>query len=347
MLTLAAAVVGFLVTMSSQPMQSASAQTSEAPILRLVVHSRGIAGEPLPLALTIEGGADGAVVIITGLLPGMTLSTGNALGANVWQVPATDLANTWVGPPKDFVGVVDLIAELQFADATVIHRQPIQMEWIATSLAVAAQVPATTPQPAPQQIEQDETQLADATVIHRQPTQTERAATSPAVAAQVPATTRQPEGIPAPQQIEQDETAIASSENPTATIKQRGGRTHQKPVASKVTALPVKVKVPQQVSNERSPAHMRQSQCDYRGCASAYRSFRASDCTYQPYGGQRRLCEKGARPTDVRERASQVSTQTRAQQCNLDVCARFYRSFDPSDCTYQPNSGGARKTCDR
>jgi hypothetical protein len=302
MLRLAAAVVGFSVTMSLQPVQIASAQPSEAPIPRLVVHARGIAGEPLPLGLTIERGPDGAVVIVTGLVPGMTLSTGSALGANVWQVPATDLANTWVDPPKDFVGMVDLIAELQLSDATVIHRQPIQMEWIATSPAVAAQVPAVTPIT---------------------------------------------EAVAAPRQLEQDETTMVSSENPAASIKQHGGRTHQKPVASKVTALPAKAKVPQQASNERSPGHMRQSQCDYRGCASAYRSFRASDCTYQSYRGQRRLCEKGARPTDVRERASQVSTQTRAQQCNLDVCAQFYRSFDPSDCTYQPNSGGARKTCDR
>jgi hypothetical protein len=110
MLMLAAAVVGFLVAMSLQPVQSASAQPSEAPIPRLVVHARGIAGEPLPLGVTIEGGADGAVVIVTGLLPGMTLSTGDALGADVWQVPARDLADTWVGPPKDFVGMVDLIA---------------------------------------------------------------------------------------------------------------------------------------------------------------------------------------------------------------------------------------------
>jgi hypothetical protein len=350
MLMLAAAVVGFLVTMSMQPVQSASAQPSEAPIPRLVVHARGIAGEPLPLGLTMEGGADGAVVIVTGLVPGMTLSTGNAQGANVWQVHATDLANTWVGPPMGFVGMVDLIAELQLADATVIHRQPIRIEWIATSPAVAAQVLATTPQPeaisVPQRI-QDETQLADATILHRQPIQTEWVATSLEVTAQVPATSPQPEAIPAPQQIERDETAMASSENPTTAIKQHSGRTHHKPVASKITALPVKAKVSQQVPNERSSTHMRQSQCDYRGCASAYRSFRASDCTYQPYGGQRRLCEKGARPTDVRERASQVSTQTRAQQCNLDVCAQFYRSFDPSDCTYQPYDGGARRTCDR
>jgi hypothetical protein len=142
MLILAAIVVGFLVMFpalwqreamdgtvdSLQPVQSASVQPSGAPIPRLVVgQTRGLAGEPVPLGLTIQGRVDGAVVIITGLVPGMTLSTGNTLGANVWQVPATDLANTWVGPPTDFVGMVDLIAELKLADATVIHRQPIQI----------------------------------------------------------------------------------------------------------------------------------------------------------------------------------------------------------------------------
>src|SRR5215216_180717 len=94
MLRLAAALVGFLVTLPAFSQQSASAQPSEAPSPRLVVHARGIAGESLPLGLTIEGTGDGAVVIVTGLVPGMSLSTGTALGANVWQVPATDIANT-------------------------------------------------------------------------------------------------------------------------------------------------------------------------------------------------------------------------------------------------------------
>jgi hypothetical protein len=40
-----------------------------------------------------------------------------------------------------------------------------------------------------------------------------------------------------------------------------------------------------------SPA--RSSQCDLSLCASTYRSFRALDCTYQPYtGGPRRICER-------------------------------------------------------
>jgi 1A family penicillin-binding protein len=33
-------------------------------------------------------------------------------------------------------------------------------------------------------------------------------------------------------------------------------------------------------------------QCNYRACARAYRSFRSSDCTFQPYHGGRKLCLK-------------------------------------------------------
>jgi len=36
--------------------------------------------------------------------------------------------------------------------------------------------------------------------------------------------------------------------------------------------------------------------CDVDACADAYRSFRTSDCTYQPIGGPRRLCTKGKPP---------------------------------------------------
>jgi membrane peptidoglycan carboxypeptidase len=100
----------------------------------------------------------------------------------------------------------------------------------------------------------------------------------------------------------------------------------------------------QERSDEPRPA-----QCDYQACASEYRSFRPSDCTYQSYRGPRRLCEIGARTTRPHEeQASQVPADVRAQaQCNIDVCARFYSSFNPSDCSYQPYGGGPRKLCDR
>uniref|UniRef100_UPI0035A165A0 BA14K family protein n=1 Tax=Aquibium pacificus TaxID=3153579 RepID=UPI0035A165A0 len=32
--------------------------------------------------------------------------------------------------------------------------------------------------------------------------------------------------------------------------------------------------------------------CNVRSCQREYRSFRASDCTYQPYRGPRRLCTR-------------------------------------------------------
>ena len=44
------------------------------------------------------------------------------------------------------------------------------------------------------------------------------------------------------------------------------------------------------------------NRCDILACAGAYRSFRANDCTYQPFDGSaRRLCEKSAGQRIVRE----------------------------------------------
>ncbi len=48
------------------------------------------------------------------------------------------------------------------------------------------------------------------------------------------------------------------------------------------------------------------ARCDVAACAAAYRSFRASDCTYQPYEGPRQLCEN--------PRAAQSGPQDEPQQ---------------------------------
>jgi membrane peptidoglycan carboxypeptidase len=115
------------------------------------------------------------------------------------------------------------------------------------------------------------------------------------------------------------------------------------------------------------------AQCDYAACSRSYRSFRASDCTYQPYQGPRKLCQHGGpqetqiaggfyvRDLQERERmasAGALMTQAFAGQdeerglsapaiaCNYDACAQSYRTFRPSDCTYQPYSG-PRRLCTR
>ena len=52
-----------------------------------------------------------------------------------------------------------------------------------------------------------------------------------------------------------------------------------------------------QATGEATPAQVLQTQaaqplCDVRACSAAYRSFDASDCTYQPWEGPRRLCTR-------------------------------------------------------
>jgi 1A family penicillin-binding protein len=94
--------------------------------------------------------------------------------------------------------------------------------------------------------------------------------------------------------------------------------------------------------------------CDYQACGRTYRSFRASDCTYQPYSGaSRELCDKN---TSERVAATLLAPNLRSQPlldkpggglCNIDVCASFYSSFDPADCTYKPYGGGRRRLCTR
>jgi penicillin-binding protein 1A len=114
------------------------------------------------------------------------------------------------------------------------------------------------------------------------------------------------------------------------------------PAQEAVAAAPDAGAVTPQQPGEAGPG-----QCDYRACTAAYRSFRASDCTYQSYGGPRRVCERGDRPIESAERTAQATDARGEARCNVDVCSRFYQSFDPSDCTYKPYGGGSRQLCER
>jgi hypothetical protein len=52
---------------------------------------------------------------------------------------------------------------------------------------------------------------------------------------------------------------------------------------------PVETPPPAQPAAVETPA----VHCDVDACAAAYRSFRASDCSYMPNAGVRRLCTTG------------------------------------------------------
>jgi hypothetical protein len=123
-----------LAASSARPAPLIAANLAEPALPRLVVEeTRVTMGEPAPLGITLQGRADGAIVLITGLVPGMTLSTGGAVGADAWQVPATDLAKTWIVPPMNFAGVVALVAELRLPDDTVADRRSLYLEAVATA----------------------------------------------------------------------------------------------------------------------------------------------------------------------------------------------------------------------
>jgi hypothetical protein len=52
--------------------------------------------------------------------------------------------------------------------------------------------------------------------------------------------------------------------------------------------------------------------CDVQACAAAYKSFRESDCTYQPYSGPRELCVKPPTPAQQQEAAKPPRRKARA-----------------------------------
>jgi hypothetical protein len=106
----------------------------EQAIPRLIVQSSsGHSGEPMSLGLTIDGPAQGAVIIITGLLPGMELINGIEVDVDRWEVAATDLRYAWITPPDGFVGSAALTAELRLTDDSIAHRQAIHLEWVPSS----------------------------------------------------------------------------------------------------------------------------------------------------------------------------------------------------------------------
>jgi hypothetical protein len=98
---------------------------------RLTVQSsRAMSGEPAPLGLALQGESDGAVVFLTGLVPGMELSIGRPIAGDAWEVLATELDGAWIGPPKSFVGSVELIAELRLSPDKIADRQAVHIDWI-------------------------------------------------------------------------------------------------------------------------------------------------------------------------------------------------------------------------
>ena len=191
-----------------------------------------------------------------------------------------------------------------------------------------------------------------------------------------PAPTEEEPSAPQEPPVTSEAPAIGASEEAIAVVEE--GEAPLGDAPGEFDPIDTGALGPPIARGEEAPAS-----CEYAACSQMYRSFRESDCSYQPFSGPRRYCTltEGAAGTAPAERprearikalaapaekppASQIKKARIMQDgtivitedsafegdglatCNYRACARMYRSFRPSDCTYQP-FGGRRALCTR
>ena len=92
----------------------------------------GRVNDAIPLGVSLAGASGSVSLLISGLPAGSTISTGRPLGAGNWRLPASELSNAAIRPPRGFVGAIDLTVELRLADDTVADRQSLRLTWVGT-----------------------------------------------------------------------------------------------------------------------------------------------------------------------------------------------------------------------
>lgn len=105
------------------------------------------------------------------------------------------------------------------------------------------------------------------------------------------------------------------------------------------------------MNGDAAQANAPAPRCDVQACTARYHSFNASDCTYQPFDGPRRLCTVGNPPKQASDtpagvQTSDASTPPAPSSCNVQACAAAYQSFDAATCTWQPFEG-PRRLCEK
>jgi hypothetical protein len=135
--------------MSSVPQRRAST---------LVVRNHtGLVNEPLELGVSVDAPDPGAAVTVRGMPAEARLTAGTPMSLSEWRIPAEQISDARVIPPIDFVGEMDLSAELHNSDGAALVTSFLQLTWRAVP-AVVAPVVATTVTasavPAPQPVSQ-------------------------------------------------------------------------------------------------------------------------------------------------------------------------------------------------
>ncbi|MGQ7792154.1 PBP1A family penicillin-binding protein [Faunimonas sp. B44] len=240
--------------------------------------------EPLVglLRLVVESGT-GREAALDGFAAGKTGTSQNHRDA--WFVGFNEhiVVGVWVGnddgSPMDDVTGGTLPAQ-------------IWKTFVTRAMALARAAPPAPAQEIPSAQEQD------APVAEAPPAEPEAADPDIPVAAAEPpppAADEAPQEVPVPAAEpaadpagSPESTVLSAARRATAPAEPAPDPTDQQRLEAMATgSVPVAGAVPTGQTDQ--PAAM---QCNYRACSRFYRSFRASDCTYQPYRGSRRICER-------------------------------------------------------
>ena len=135
-------------------------QRKPAPTL-VVRDGSGPVNEPLSLGVSVNSPAPSVTVAIGGMPAGARLTVGRRMSTSEWRVPAQEISDASIVPPADFVGVMNLTAELRGADGAALVSSLVRLTWmsatpvgtveVSASAAAAASGPPAAPAPTQQQ----------------------------------------------------------------------------------------------------------------------------------------------------------------------------------------------------
>jgi hypothetical protein len=133
--------------------------STRKPAPTLIAHNNdGYVNEPLELGVSVDAPAPGMTVMIKWMPAGARLTAGRRASENEWRVPAQIISDAAIIPPTDFVGELNLAAELRGTDGAILVTTFIRLTWMSaqpasagvSAASTAAAIP-TPVAPAPQQ----------------------------------------------------------------------------------------------------------------------------------------------------------------------------------------------------
>lgn len=104
------------------------------------------------------------------------------------------------------------------------------------------------------------------------------------------------------------DTPIIQAAKPAAAATTTGSASTAEPAAAPAASTATTTPAPQ------ANAAPQANSCNIEACSAAYRSFRESDCTYQPFEGPRRICEGAPDNAQAAAPQSQPQQQQARQQ---------------------------------